>query len=277
MTNSSALPSPQAARTSLYQPEQEGLIFPQLPVFSSMADERLYRKKRLVAACRAFARHGFGFGFGGHLTVRDPIHSDLYWTNPMAIPFSQVRLSNLVLANHDGVVVEGRHGINKAGYVYHTAVHAEHPDIVAMCHAHTFNAGVWCSYGRKLDPINQDACVFYGDQVVISSAAGAVGLEKDTGNSVAAQIGNHSVVIHQNHGVFTVSRHSIEDAAFRFIAFDRTCAMQMAVEASGVKPRLVEEENARYSFNHLGSAYISWLNFETLYQELVIENPDMFL
>lgn len=269
--------NPPPARISLYQPEQEGLTFPQIPTFATVTDERQHRKQRLVAACRAFARHGFGFGFGGHLTVRDPEFPDLYWTNPMAVPFSQVRLSNLVLANHAGEVVEGRHSINKAGYVYHTAVHAEHPEIIAMCHAHTFNAGVWCSFGRKLDPINQDACVFYGDQVVISSAAGAVGLEKDTGRSVASQIGNHSVVIHQNHGVFTVSRHSVDDAAFRFIAFDRTCAMQMAVEASGIKPQLVDDDKARYSFEHLGSAYISWLNFETLYQELVLENPDMFL
>jgi len=264
-------------RVSLYQPEQEGLIFPQTPVFATVYDERLHRKQRLVAACRAFAKHGFGFGFGGHLTVRDPEFPELYWTNPMAVPFSQVRLSNLVLANHEGIVVEGKYGINKAGYVYHTAVHAEHPDIVAMCHAHTFNAGVWCTFGRTLDPINQDACVFYGDQLVINSEAGAVGLEKGTGTSVAAQIGKQNVVIHQNHGVFTLSRHSIEDAAFRFISFDRTCAMQIAVESSGKAPTLVEDSKARYTFEHLGSSYISWLNFETLYQELLLENPDMYL
>ena len=59
-------------RHSIYQPEQAGLIFPETPVFESVEEERDYRKKHLVAACRAFAQHGFDYGFAGHLTVRDP-------------------------------------------------------------------------------------------------------------------------------------------------------------------------------------------------------------
>ena len=40
-------------RQSIYQPEQEGLIFPQLPVFRSYDEERYYRQTPLDAACRA--------------------------------------------------------------------------------------------------------------------------------------------------------------------------------------------------------------------------------
>lgn len=268
------MPTSSAPTKSLYEVSQAGLYFPQEPRFATLEAEQAHRKQRLVAACRAFARHGFGFG--GHLTVRDPIRTDHYWTNPMAVPFSQVKLSNLVLADHEGHVVEGQHGLNRAGYIFHAAVHSQCPDIVAMCHAHTRNAGAWCSFGRMLDPINQDACVFYGDQVVIGKSAGAVGLEKSTGSGVATAIGDKSVVIHQNHGIFTVSRHSIDDAAFRFIAVDRQCEVQMLAESTGQPLHLVAEANARYSFEHLGSPYIGWLNFETLYQELLVENPDMF-
>ncbi|MET0366571.1 MAG: class II aldolase/adducin family protein, partial [Methylobacterium sp.] len=49
-------------RTSIYQPEQAGLIFPEMPDFANHAEEREYRKKHLVAACRAFAMHGFDYG-----------------------------------------------------------------------------------------------------------------------------------------------------------------------------------------------------------------------
>jgi 16S rRNA G527 N7-methylase RsmG len=59
-------------RVSVYQPEQQGLKFPEVPVFATHAEERQHRKERLVAACRAFAQHGFDYGFAGHLTVRDP-------------------------------------------------------------------------------------------------------------------------------------------------------------------------------------------------------------
>ena len=54
-------------RISIYQPEQDGLIFPELPVFETLEQERQHRKERLVAACRAFALEGFDYGFAGHL------------------------------------------------------------------------------------------------------------------------------------------------------------------------------------------------------------------
>ena len=56
-------------RESIYQPEQEGLIFPQLPQFSSVAEEREHRKQRLVAGCRAFALNQFDYGMAGHISV----------------------------------------------------------------------------------------------------------------------------------------------------------------------------------------------------------------
>ena len=45
-------------RESIYQPTQEGVLFPVLPKFDNPADERLHRKQRLVGACRAFALQG---------------------------------------------------------------------------------------------------------------------------------------------------------------------------------------------------------------------------
>src|SRR5471032_2802007 len=148
-------------KVSIYQPEQDGLIFPELPTFASAAAQRQHLKERLVGACRAFAQQGYDYGFAGHLTVRDPENPGLYWTNPMAIHFSQVKVSNLILADHTGRVVEGNHAINRAGFVLHAAVHEEHPDIVAMCHAHTPHGTAWCATGKPLQMISQDAACFY--------------------------------------------------------------------------------------------------------------------
>ena len=114
------------SNNSIYRPKQAGLKFPVIPDFPTFAQERQHRKERLVAACRAFALHGFDDGFAGHLTVRDPGFPDLYWTNPMAVHFSQVTLSNLILADHTGQVVEGQYAINRPGFVLHAAVHQAH-------------------------------------------------------------------------------------------------------------------------------------------------------
>ena len=263
-------------RVSLYQPKQTGLKFPSIPKFETHAQERQHRKERLVASCRAFAVHGLDYGFAGHLTVRDPEFPNLYWTNPMAVHFSQVKVSNLILANHKGDVVEGDYALNRAGFVLHSAVHELHPEIIAMCHAHTIYGTAWAATGRLLDPITQDAAVFFEDHIVINDEAGAVAVEEGAGYSVAGQFKDVKAVIHQNHGLMTVSRHSIESAAFWFIALERVCQQQLLIEASGIKPTLVTPDRARYSREHVGSAYIGWLHFQPLYEHLVATQPDMF-
>jgi ribulose-5-phosphate 4-epimerase/fuculose-1-phosphate aldolase len=264
------------SNNSIYRPKQTGLKFPELPDFKSFAEERQHRKERLVAACRAFALHNLDYGFAGHLTVRDPEFPELYWTNPMAVHFSQVKLSNLILANHVGKVVEGEYAVNRAGFVLHAAVHEANPDIVAMCHAHTVYGTAFAALGRPLDPITQDAAAFFEDHVVIKDEAGAVAVDEKAGLSVADYFKNVKAAIHQNHGLLTVSRHSIEAAAFWFIALERCCQQQLLVEATGIKPIMVPEHSSRYSRDNVGSEYIGWLHFQPIYEQLVQTSPDMF-
>jgi ribulose-5-phosphate 4-epimerase/fuculose-1-phosphate aldolase len=263
-------------KVSIYQPEQEGLIFPELPSFSNHAERRQHLKERLVGACRAFALQGFDYGFAGHLTVRDPETPGLYWTNPMAVHFSQVKVSNLICADHSGNVVEGRHAINRAGFVLHAAVHEMHQDIVAMCHAHTVYGTAFASLAKPLEPISQDAAAFFEDHVVIGDEAGQVAVEVKAGHKVAHAFKGVKAAIHQNHGLLTASRHSIEAAAFWFIALERCCKQQLMIDAAGIIPKLVTPERARYSREHVGSEYIGWLHFQTIWNELIATQPDMF-
>jgi ribulose-5-phosphate 4-epimerase/fuculose-1-phosphate aldolase len=263
-------------RESIYQPEQPGLTFPERPVFATQAEERRHRQERLVAACRAFAVWGLDYGFAGHLTVRDPEHPELYWTNPMAVPFSRVSLSNLILADHAGRVVQGHHAINRAGFVLHAAVHEAHPDIMAMCHAHTVYGVAYASLGIPLAPITQDACAFFEDHVVITDEGGKVAVEESAGHNVATAFKGVRAAIHQNHGLLTCSRHSIEAAAFWFMALERCCHQALMVAASGVPPKLVPSDKARYSREHVGSEYIGWLHFQPVWEQLRATQPDMF-
>ena len=263
-------------RTSVYQPRQEGRTFPRELETNDTEELRQHRRMHLVGACRAFAKWGLDYGFAGHLTIRDPEHPDLYWTNPMAVHFAQVRLSNLILVDHEGRVVEGDHAVNQAGFVLHSAVHAEHPDILAMCHAHTVYGTAYASLGRPLAPITQDACAFFEDHALIREESGQVAVERGAGRNVAHAFKGVKAAIHQNHGLFTVSRHSIDSAAFWFMALERCCQQQLMIDASGHAPIEVDPERARYSRTHVGSEYVGWLCFQAVYDDLVRSSPDMF-
>ena len=103
--------------------------------------------------------------------------------------------------------------------------------------------------GRTLDPISQDACIFYGDHAVLSDGAGKVPVGSESGHPVAEAFRHNSAVIHQNHGLLTASRDSIDDAAFRFYLFDHVCRMQMLTENLSTRAISVSPENAQYTQN----------------------------
>ena len=194
----------------------------------------------------------------------------------MAVHFADVKVSNLILADHEGTVVEGDYAINRAGFVLHAAVHEAHPDIVAMCHAHTVYGTAFASLGQEILPITQDAAAFFEDHVVIREEAGQVAVEAKAGHKVADAFAGVKAAIHQNHGLLTASRHSIEAAAFWFIALERCCQQQLMISATGITPTLVTPERARYSREHVGSEYIGWLHFQAIWENLVKTQPDMF-
>jgi len=267
----------QAARKlSVYEPDQKDLYFPKPPVFQTVEEERLHRKQRLAAACRVFARYGYEYGFAGHITVRDPEHPELFWTNPFAMDFGRVRVSDLLLVDHEGKVLQGSWAVNRAGFVLHSAIHMAHPHILASCHAHTINGMAWAALGRPLDPITQTACGFYGDHAVITEEAGAVVVERNAGGAVARALGSNKAAIHQNHGLFAVGRESVDEAIWWFIALERACEIQLKAEATGHPLKLVSHEAAEHSRKHLATPFMAWLHFQPIYDAVVRSDPDLF-
>jgi ribulose-5-phosphate 4-epimerase/fuculose-1-phosphate aldolase len=137
-------------------------IRPEPPVFDNVEAERLHIKQRLAAAFRLFSRFGFDEGVAGHITARDPEHKDCFWVNPYAVHFSQIKVSNLSLIDHQGRVVVGQ-PCNAAAFAIHSRIHMIRPDVTAAAHAHGVYGRSWSTLGRLLDPLTQDACAFYRD------------------------------------------------------------------------------------------------------------------
>ena len=62
--------------------------------------------------------------------------------------------------------------MNRAAFIIHSALHAARPDVVAAAHAHSVHGKAWSSLGRLLDPITQDACMFFEDHVLVTEGGG---------------------------------------------------------------------------------------------------------
>jgi ribulose-5-phosphate 4-epimerase/fuculose-1-phosphate aldolase len=177
----------------------------QPPTFTSLEDERLHRKQRLTAALRLFARYGFDEGIAGHITARDPEHPEHFWVNPLAMHFSLIKVSDLILVNQQGEVISGNYPVNQAAFAIHSQIHAARPDVVAAAHAHSIYGKSWSSLGRLLDPLTQDACSFYQDHSLFNDYTGVV-LEVEEGQRIAQTLGKNKALILKNHGLLTEKR-----------------------------------------------------------------------
>lgn len=246
---------------------------PQPPTFKSAEEERLHRKQRLAAAFRLFAKFGFDEGVAGHITARDPERADHFWVNPFGVDFSQIRVSDLVLVNDQGEVVEGESPVNAAAFAIHSSVHAARPDCVAAAHAHSMYGKSWSALGRQLDPITQDACAFYEDHSVFNDFTGVV-YDTAEGQRIAAALGNHKAVILRNHGLLTVGK-TVDEAAWWFITMERSCQAQLLAQAAG-ELRLIEHESAKLTCQQVGSTTAGWFQFQPLYARITREQPDLF-
>lgn len=238
----------------------------------SFEERRLHRKQRLAAAYRLFGKFGFDEGVAGHITARDPEHIDHFWVNPMGMSFKQIKVSDLLLVNHDGKVVEGEGLLNGAAFTIHSHIHQARPDVVAAAHSHSIHGKAWSALGRKLDPITQDACAFYDDHVVLEDFTGVV-LETGEGERIATGLGSNKACILQNHGLLTVGQ-SVEEAAWWFITMERSCQAQLLAEAAGT-PKLIDDDNARKTCEVVGSSLAGWFSFQPLYNVIVAEQPDL--
>ena len=248
------------------------LKFPVPPRFDNVEDERQHRKIRLAAGFRLFSRFGFDEGVAGHITARDPELADHFWVNPFGLHFGHISVSDLLLVNHHGEVVQGDRAVNQAAFAIHSQVHAARPDVVAAAHAHSPYGKTWSSLRRPIDPLTQDACAFFGDHAVFEDYTGVV-LDTEEGKRIAHALGDTKAVILSNHGNLTVG-HSVDEAVWWFITLERTCHAQLMAEAAGT-PIAIDAEMAALTQTQVGSHLAGWFSFQPLFDRILREQPDL--
>ncbi|TIC21606.1 arad-like aldolase/epimerase [Wallemia mellicola] len=217
---------------------------------------RQYIKERLALAFRFFAAHGMEEGASGHLTVRDCIDSNTFWVNPFGVPFEMMTASDLLRIDHSGRIVEGgkpdRQYYNSAAYVIHAAVHYARPDANAVCHSHSRYTKAFSAFGRKLEMISQDACIFYNDHAVYGDFGGVV-LKGEESAAIVAALKSNKALFMVNHGALTVGK-TIESAAFWFYSLEKQCQVQLTIDSAstgrGWKPRIISTDSAQFTYDN---------------------------
>ena len=215
---------------------------------AGMTEEEWAVRLELAACYRLFDWLGWTELIYNHITAKVPGPESHYLINPYGLWYSEVTASNLVKVNLEGKAVDGsKFPVNVAGFVIHSAIHANRPDAHCIIHTHsTAGSAVSC----KRDGLRYDnfySAILHG-QVAYHDFEGVT---TDTGEQgrLVKSLGDKAILILRNHGLL-VACPGIPEAFTTYWTLQRACEIQAATDAmSGdslaISSRVLAETPAR--------------------------------
>ncbi len=194
--------------------------------------ERLARQRELALSYRLFGCFRWGDLGDGHITARDPARTDCFWVLRSGCSFHEATVDDLVLVDPSGAVIEGDGPYNTTAHRIHWPIHEARPDVVAAAHTHTQWGTPFSAERRLLEPITQEACLFFRDHSLFDDEEVQV-MSLDGGVRIAAALGDHRAVVLANHGLLTTGP-GVAEATAAFVTMERVC--EAAMKATAARP-----------------------------------------
>ena len=206
---------------------------------------RATRKREVALGYRLLAANKWGDAGDGHISARDPERSDCFWMLRFGVSYHAATVGDLVLVGPDGALVEGEGIINSAAYHIHHPILVERPDAVSAVHVHTGWGTPFSAEVRPIEPITQEATVFFEDHALFDDEEVDV-QSTEGGKRIAVALGRNRAVILRNHGLLTVGPN-VGEAVGSFIQMERVAEAHM--KAREAKP--ISDGAARFARDHL--------------------------
>ncbi|GBQ87711.1 ribulose-5-phosphate 4-epimerase [Gluconacetobacter johannae DSM 13595] len=197
----------------------------------------------LAAFYRLAALYGWDDLIATHISARVPGPAHHFLINPFGLMFDEVTASSLVKVDLDGRLVgENAYGINYAGFVIHSAIHAARPDALFIAHFHSPDGMAVSAHAEGLLPLNQRALT------VIPSLSyhdyEGIALELDERERLVADLGETNFMLLRNHGTLALGRTA--GAAWgRIYQLESACTAQVRTLSIGRENVLIAPKEAQ--------------------------------
>ncbi len=190
----------------------------------------------LAAAYRLAAVYGMTDMIANHISVSVPDEPNHFLINAYGLLYPEITASNLLKIDLDGNIVDKSEldlGVNRAGFVIHSAIHAARPEMKCVMHTHT-RAGMTLSALKcGLLPITQTATRF--DKVAYHDFEG-IAVDLRERESLVRSLGDAEVMILRNHGLIALG-HTVPECFNTMYRLELACKVQ--VDAMACNTELV--------------------------------------
>lgn len=213
---------------------------PSKPVREQVSAAEWEKRVDLAACYRLIDLYGMSELSANHVTTRVPGEADAFLINPHGLLYDQMNASCFIKIDHAGETLFNPtpYGVNRAGFVIHSAVHEARPDVDCVIHTHTIAGMAVSAMKCGLMPLAQTSMRFakiaYHDYEGI-----ALNLEEQA--RLIADLGDHEGMILRNHGLL-VACASIAEAFNSIFRLERACQVQVAALAANVEIQLPPAE-----------------------------------
>lgn len=242
---------------------------------ADMSDAEWEARQELACAYRLFDHLGWHELIYNHISLRVPDEDGHFLINPFGLMYREVKASNLVKIDIKGNIIgDSRYPVNPAGFVVHSAVHANRPDAHCVMHTHT-TAGMAVACQEDGLLFNNFTSVFFYGRLSYHDYEG-ITLDTDECERLARDLGQNDVMILRNHGLLTCGP-TVAHAFNQLYMLQRACEVQIASQAGGAKPRLVPAEiaakAARQAYEHHVKGGDSELLFAAMRRWMLEKDP----
>lgn len=205
------------------------------------------RRVELAALYRLAALYGWDDFLATHISARVPGPEHHFLLNPLGLWFEEVTASSLVKIDLDGNIIDGEYGINYAGFVVHSAIHAVREDAQFIIHFHTDDGMALSSQKEGLLPLNQRALAII-PQLAYHDYEG-IAFNLDERERLAADLGDKSQLLLRNHGTLALGR-TAAIAWNRIYGLEKAATAQIRALTAGrdgvlIAPEAAQEEVRR--------------------------------
>ncbi len=198
-----------------------------------------------LAACyRLVEMYGMADMVANHISSRVPGEEGAFLINAYGMMYEEITASSLIKVDLDGNILakpdfgDLDYGINKAGYVIHSAVHAARPEVACVIHTHSWASMAVSSLECGLLPLTQTAMRFL--HIGYHDYEGVV-LDLQEQASIVGDLGKGEALILRNHGALTVG-NTVGEAFNWMHRLELACRSQLAAMAANSPLRPVSQD-----------------------------------
>jgi ribulose-5-phosphate 4-epimerase/fuculose-1-phosphate aldolase len=193
---------------------------------------------RLAAMYRVFHLLGWTELIFNHITLRVPGPHKHFLINPFGLTYDEIKASNLVKIDLDGKILSpSAWPINPAGFVIHSAIHANVEDAHCVMHTHTTAGLAVASMEDGISYTNFYSAQLH-DMVAYHDFEG-ITVHDDEKVRILKSMGNKRLLILRNHGLLA---HGVSLAhAFALLwTLNRACEVQALTDSMRGKPLAID-------------------------------------